>query len=190
MTPCTRSLVFALSLLATPAFAAAGGGGGALPVWELVNFGILVGALTYFGRGPLRELFAGRRATIAADIESASALLEAAEARSAEWEAKFAALDREAEALREQARTRAENERERILAEAQESAERIQRDAVASVEQELRRAQAELRKEAANLATELAAGLLQDQIGEADRDRLVDEFISQVGSNPSADARG
>jgi F-type H+-transporting ATPase subunit b len=180
-----------LTLSALPALAAGGGEGGShFPLWELVNFGILVAALAYFGRGPLRDLFANRRATIAADIEAASELLEAAEARNAEWEQKLAALDREASELREAARERAENDRERILAEAHEAAERIQRDAVASVEQELRRAQAELREEAAQLATELAAGLLRDQIGEADRERLVDEFISQVGAESSADARG
>ena len=123
------------------ALASGGGGedgGSHFPFWELFNFAILLGVLVYFGRGPLQELFADRRATIAADIESASALLEAAEARSSEWEQKFAALDREAAGLRDDARARAENERERILAEAHESAERIQRDAVASVEQELR----------------------------------------------------
>ena len=67
-------------------------------------------------------------------------------------------------------------------AEAQESAERIQRDAVASVEYELRRAQDALREEAATLATELAGQILSQQVGDSDRDRLMDEFISRVES--------
>jgi len=187
---CSFTAVAALALSALPALAASGGGESHFPKWELFNFAILLGVIAYFGRGPLRELFATRRATIAADIEAASELLEAAEARNAEWEQKLAALDREAAELRDAARERAENDRERILAEAHEAAERIQRDAVASVEQELRRAQDALREEAAQLATELAAGLLRDEIGDADRDRLVDEFISQVGAEPSAGARG
>ena len=186
-------LVFVGLALAPPVLAAAGGGedgGSHFPFWELFNFAILLAVLAYFGRTPLRDLFSNRRATIAADIEAASALFEQAEARNAKWEQKLAELDREAEELRHDARRRAEHEQERILAEAHEAADRIQRDAVSSVEQELRRAQETLREEAASLATELAAGLLRDQIGDADRERLVDEFISQVGAGSASDAPG
>lgn len=182
------------AVFALPALAASGGDGESgshLPIWEIVNFAILVGVLVYFGRGPLREMFATRRASIASDIETAASLLERAESRNAEWQRRFADLEREIEDIRGSARQRAEDERARILAEASQAAERIQRDAVASVEQELRRAQAELREEAASLATELAAGMLQEQVGEADRDRLVDEFISRIESGGSvADAGG
>ena len=119
--------------------------------------------LGYFGRAPLREMFATRRATIAGEIEAASALLAQAEARNSEWQRKLADLDHELDEIRDAARQRAEAERELILAEANEAAERIQRDAVASVEHELRRAQSELRAEAASLATELATGMLRAQ---------------------------
>jgi len=154
-------------------------------LWQVVNFVILVSVLVYFGRGQLREMFASRRSTIAADIETAASLLERAEAHNSEWQRRLADLDRDIDEIRDTARRRAEDERERILAEANEAAERIQRDAVASVEQELRRAQGELREEAASLATELAAGMLREQVGQGDRDRLVDEFISRVGSTGS-----
>ncbi|MEE2664776.1 MAG: F0F1 ATP synthase subunit B [Myxococcota bacterium] len=185
-------LVAGWVLVATrPVFAASGGEGHAVfPLWELVNFAILVGGLVYLGRGPLRELFATRRATIANEIEAASELLAQAEARNAEWQQKIADLDRELDVIRETARRRAEQERERILAEANEAAQRIQRDAVASVEHELRRAQSQLREEAASLATELAAGMLRDQVGDGDRDRLMDEFISSVGTPSRASAGG
>lgn len=183
------SLLAMLLISALPAFAAGGDGGeehAGFPIWEAVNFAILVAVLVYFGRGPLRELFSTRRATIASEIEAASGLLAQAESRNAQWERKLADLDRELDEIRTTARRRAEEERERILAEASEAAERIQRDAVASVEHELRRAQTELREEAASLATELAAGMLRDQIRDGDRDRLIDEFISSVGNGASS----
>jgi F-type H+-transporting ATPase subunit b len=180
-----------MTLAALPAFGASGGDEhAAFPIWEVVNFVILVGVLVYFGRGPLQQMFSTRRSTIASEIETASSLLERAEARNSEWQRKLADLDRELDDIRATARHRAEEEREHILAEASEAAERIQRDAVASVEQELRRAQVELRKEAAQLATELAAGMLREQVGDADRERLLDEFISRVGAGSSADAGG
>jgi F-type H+-transporting ATPase subunit b len=184
-----RSLVLSLALLsASPALAAGGGGEGhsGLPIYEIVNFALLLGVLVYFGRAPMREMFLTRRETIARDIDAASALLDQAEARNAEWQRKLADLDRELEDLRATARRRAQEERERILAEASEAAERIQRDAVASVEQELRRAQDALREEAASLATELAAGMLREQVGEGDRERLLDEFISRVAATGPA----
>ena len=178
-------LIAAFALLTAGAANAAGGGDhaeGGVPilVWEVFNFAILVGILVYFGRKPMREMFASRREEISGDIDRATALLEQAELRNSEWQQRLADLDSELESIRSSARQRAEEEGERILAEAADVAERIRRDAVAAVEHELRRAQSELREEAANLSTELAAGILDREVGASDRDRLMDEFISRV----------
>jgi len=189
-----RSLLTASALLlifSLPALASGGGeehaaGGVPTYVWELINFGLLVGVLVYVGRKPMQQMFSSRRATIARDIETASERLDQVGARNSEWQRRFADLERDLEDIRATARQRAEEERTRILAEASEAAERIQRDAVASVEQELRSAQSQLREEAAALATDLAAGLLRDQVGDSDRDRLVDEFISRVEAGGAA----
>jgi F-type H+-transporting ATPase subunit b len=182
-------LTAAFALLIANAASAAGGadhaeGGVPVFVWEIVNFAILVGVLVYFGRKPMQEMFASRREEITGNIDRASALLQQAELRNSEWQRRLANLDAELDSIRITARERAEEEGERILAEAADGAERIRRDAVAAVEYELRRAQAELREEAANLSTELAAGILDREVGAGDRDRLMDEFISRV------DARG
>ena len=44
----------------------------------------------------------------------------------------------------------------------------------------MRRARKRLREEAADLALEIAAGKLKAQVADADRDRLIDEFILRV----------
>ncbi|MEE3331242.1 MAG: ATP synthase F0 subunit B [Myxococcota bacterium] len=183
-----RSILTALLfvLVAAPAFAAGGGddhGPAEFPIWEIVNFVLLAAVLVYVGRKPMQEMFASRREEIAGDIDRASALLEEAESRNAEWQKRLADLDAELESIRVTARQRAEEEGERILAEAADGAERIRRDAVAAVEHELRRAQEQLREEAANLSTELATGILDREVGDSDRDRLMDEFISRVDSS-------
>ena len=54
-------------------------------------------------------------------------------------------------------------------------------------DQELRRAQAQLRDEAADLALEIAATKLTDTVGDADRERLMDEFITRVEPNGAAE---
>ena len=66
------------------------------------------------------------------------------------------------------------------MADATAAAARIRTDAQAAIDQELRRAQSRLREEAADLALELAAGKLKDQVGDSDRDRLIDEFITRI----------
>ncbi len=71
-------------------------------------------------------------------------------------------------------------ESERLLAEARKSAERIHADAAAAIDQELQRARRELRAEASDLALKLAAEILRERVGESDRERLADEFITRI----------
>jgi F-type H+-transporting ATPase subunit b len=97
-------------------------------------------------------------------------------------------LNGEVEEIRELAGRRAEEEAERILADARATALRIRNDAQAAVAQELRRARVELREEAADLALEIAARKLTDQVVDADRERLMDEFITRVEPSPGEGA--
>lgn len=167
-----------------------GGGEDALTrtIYQGLNLVLLLGVLFYFGRKPIAEFFASRREAIRSELSEAASLLSQAEQRNAELQRRLVDLDAELQDLREAARQRAEEEAERILSDAQAAADRIRRDARSAVALELRRAQAELRDEAADLALELAAQKLQDQVGDADRDRLVDEFIVRVESSASEGA--
>jgi F-type H+-transporting ATPase subunit b len=145
-----------------------------------LNLAILLVVLVYFARKPIREFFAARRDQIEGDLDAAATLLSQAEARNSEIQRRLVDLESQLEEIRETTRRRAEEESERILAEAHKSAERIQHDAAAAVDQELMRAQRALRAEAADLALQLAADILRQQVGDADRERLLDEFITRV----------
>jgi F-type H+-transporting ATPase subunit b len=182
--------VFALVLvLAAPALAAGGEEAPSL-FWTTVNFVILVAALFYFVRKPALTFFAERRDGIRQDLAQAAELKKQAEERYAKWQRRLADLEQELDGIRDTARQRAEEERESILADARASAERIQRDATAAIEQETRRAQEQLRDDASNLSIELAAGILKQQVGDSDRDRLLDEFISRIEQAPRANGGG
>ncbi len=157
-------------------------------MYQTLNLALLLGILFYFGRKPIADFFASRREEIQSELSEAASLLSQAEQRNAELQRRLLDLDAEVENIREAARRRADEEAERILSDARATAERIRRDAQSAVALELRRAQAELREEAADLALELAARKLQDQVGDADRDRLVDEFIVRVESNANEGA--
>ena len=178
-----RGLVVGVAALLAPASALAEGAASAEGhplVWHAMNLIALLGVLVYFLRAPIRGFFATRRHDIEQKLERAAAVLREAEERLADWKGRMARLDAEIQELRRLAQERAETERRQILADAEAAAARIRRDGAAAVKQEERRARDALRKEAADLAIELAGELLRQQVTDADRTRLADEFIERI----------
>jgi len=165
-------------LLAGPAVASEGEGPGLL--YPTLNLALLIAVLVYFGRKPILGFFDRRRLQIEEDLQKAAALKKEAEERYASWQRKLADLQAELEGIRAASRERAESERAQILADATATAARIRSDATAAIEQELRRARAVLHEEAADLAVDLARSLLAEQVTNADRERLVSEFIERI----------
>ena len=169
-----------LCLVAAPAWASGGGEGEGGLLFPVLNFVLLIAALIYFVRKPAQAYFAQRRSGIEAELREAAELKREAEERHAKWQRRLAELERELDEIRATSRERAETEREHILADARSAAERIRREATSAIDHELRRARARLRNEASELAIELAEGLLRQQVNDADRARLLDEFIARV----------
>lgn len=157
-------------------------------LYQALNLVLLLGVLVYFGRKPVVEFFAARRAGIHDELSESADLLAKAEQRNSKLQRRLIDLNSEVEEIRELAGRRAEEEAERILADARAAAERIRGDAEAAVAQELRRARVELREEAANLALEIAARKLSEQVVDGDRERLIDEFITRIEPNPGEGA--
>jgi len=151
-------------------------------IYEWVNLVLLIAVLGYFARKPVSEYLATRRDTIAKNIASSEQLLKDAERKLAEWNAKAARLDADVATILESTRKSAEAEKVSILAAAEATASRIRQSAGGVVDRELRTARVALRKEAAELAVTLAGSLLQQHTTDADRNRLVDEFIARIES--------
>lgn len=183
-TPAILATAAAALLGAAPAHAAGDG-----LFYPTLNFLLLVVALYFLARKPVRTWFADRRDRIRAELEEAAKLRRDAEERYAKWQRRLVDLERELDEIRSGAKERAENEREKLLADARASAERIRRDAQSAVDREVRRAKDELRDEASRLAVELAADLLRENVTEQDRDRLLEEFIGRIESPGSDEAR-
>jgi len=148
--------------------------------WQTANLALLLGVFVYFGRKPVGEFMATRRSGIETELSQAAALLTEAERRNSELQRRLIDLNDEVAGIKATAGQRAEEEVDRILSGARVAAERIRTDARAVIDQELRRARAELQEEAADLALELATQKLKAEVGDSDRDRLVDEFILRV----------
>ncbi len=176
-------------LLAVPAYASDQPAGGLQSfVWPAVNLVILLAVLVYFARKPLQAYFDKRRSDIAGELQSSADELATAESTYAKWQRRMIDLEGELDEIRATSRQRAEAERERIIEAARATAERVQRDATTAIELELRRAREILREEATQLAIELAGERLSREVTEADRDRLIDEFIGRIASTPGSGA--
>jgi F-type H+-transporting ATPase subunit b len=188
-----RAALFAAIVFLAPLVARAAEEGHAVDpmthVWQALNLLILIGAIVYFGRGPIRAFMADRRQNIEQGIASAQSELAVAERRLAECNQRVDALGTEIEEIKRSVRAQAENERDRLIADARNAADRIRRDAQLAVEQEGRRAREDLRAEAAEMAVRLAGTLLERQVGDADRSRLVDEFVASIESTSQPTAR-
>ncbi len=154
--------------------------------YEWVNVFILAAVLVYFARKPVSEFLAARRSTIAKNIASAEQLLKDAERKLAEWNEKATRLEGDVASILDSTRKSAAAEKASILADAEATAARIRQSATGVVERELRTARVALRKEAAELAVTLAGSLLREHTTDADRNRLVDEFIAKIESTPGA----
>ncbi len=157
-------------------------------LWPALNLVILIAALVYFCRKPLRAYFEQRRSEIQGELQSAADQLATAESTYEKWRRRMDDLEGELDEIRAMSRQRAEAERERIVEDARATAERIRRDATTSIELELRRARETLREEATQFAIELAGERLSREVTKADRDRLIDEFIDLIASTPDSGA--
>ena len=176
-------------LCALPAQASEGNGGGLSEhLWPAVNLVILIAVLVHFARKPIRDFFASRRSEIQSELKGAADQLSEAEATYSKWQRRLVDLEAELQEIRATSSQRAEAERDKILSDAHATAERIHRDASVAAEMELRRARKELREEATQLAIELATERLEREVTDADRDRLLDEFIDRIDVTPSFDA--
>lgn len=176
-------------LLLVPAVAAASSDGGhaADPAeqwrvfsFSVVNFLIFAYLMRRFAGPPLKDFLSRRRTDVAEAIEAANAAKLDADRVKAEYEAKAANLDEAKAELIAEVKAIAETEHSRVIAAAREGADRMRRDAELTAESDLARARRELRAEAARLAAGLAAEMIRAKLDDAERERLLRDFIVRV----------
>jgi F-type H+-transporting ATPase subunit b len=92
---------------------------------QVVNFGLLMAALTYFLYKPVLKLLDERAARIAKGIEDAKAAELALEAADEERKKIIAAANKEAEAMEQRAIEHAQKKTDEIIAEGHKKAEKI-----------------------------------------------------------------
>jgi F-type H+-transporting ATPase subunit b len=149
---------------------------------QLLNFGVLLFILIWFGGRALRKAFRSRHDRLKTDIESAAGPRALAEQRCHEQDARLANLEQELAALRATVHEEGERERARLLAGAEEKAKRIQDETRFQLDQQVKEAEIRLRAEVASTAVKLADELLKRSVSPDDERRLAQDFAAGAGA--------
>ncbi|NQY90121.1 MAG: hypothetical protein HRT46_00505 [Deltaproteobacteria bacterium] len=149
---------------------------------SVFNFCLFVFLFHRFTSAPLRDFLASRRKELVEAMSAAARAKEEAERVQAEYQEKLAGLDQAREELTVELRAMAEADGKRLLVAAREAAERMLTEAGRTARSDYETARVELRAEAARLAAELASTTLASKLGDADRNRLIEEFLKEVSA--------
>ena len=151
---------------------------------QLLNFGVLLFLLIKFGGSAINKSLRARHDQLKTDMEEANRLRQAAEARFKEQEKRLGNLESELEAMRLGILKEAEAEKARIIASAEERARRVQDDTRFQLEQQVKEAELRFRAEVAQAALKIADELLRRQVNGGDEQRLVQNFVAELGAGP------
>ena len=182
------AMVALLLFGAAVAMAASGGGHGdeghkgwvATDTYRVMNFAVLFIGLFLVLKKPVAQALGGRIQGIKEQLEELENQKKVAEAKLAEYDAKMAELDKEAEALLAEYVKQGEDAKARILKEAEAAAEKLKEQASKNIEYEFQQAKDELKAEFVEKALEKAEAMIKEQINPDDQEKLVDEYLEKV----------
>lgn len=151
-------------------------------IWQGLGFIILLILLIKFLKKPISTSLRKRREAVKLSFDQLLHKKEEMEAQIAEWEKKINSLSQEIAQFHHKITAEGEAERQRIIAHAQKEGEHIKRQAQIVAEQELIKAIMALKKETVDLAMTMAQDLIKNVFQPSDQERLVKEFIKQLGA--------
>ena len=149
-------------------------------LWRVLNLAVLLWVIIKFAGKPVREFFAGRRETLLQGVQEAQEAKAAAEKIFSEYQAKLAGLEAELQEMKKRSQLEAEREKERMRQETEELVAKLGQQARQMADQEVATAQRALRNEAARLAVEVAERLVKENVTDADRQLMVENYLEKV----------
>ena len=130
---------------------------------------------------PINEMLEKRRAAADAEITDAEAAKKEANAIKEEYEQNMQEAKAKANEILESARKTATLQSEKIVKEASEQAAALKNKAEKEIAQEKKKAVNEVKGEIGGIAMDIAGKVIEREINEKDHEKLIDEFISNVG---------
>ncbi len=148
-----------------------------------INIFILFFALSYLLFNPARDFLEKRRKKIADELDQAAQDQKSAAEMKAEYEAKLKAVDKEADAILEEARRKAKRREAEIIDEAKAEAARIVERAGKEIELERKKALDEMKQEVVSIASLMAGKVVAASIDTKVQDALIDETLKEMGEH-------
>lgn len=148
---------------------------------RLINFAIIAGVVVYFMKKPAQDFFKNRSAEIAKALQESKEARERAVAALEEMERKIKDLEAETARMVADAQARSEKDKLALIEEGKKVAQDVQVQVKQGIDIELQKAKATLATEASLLSLDLAEGMIKEKIGSTDHERIVKEYISNVG---------
>ncbi len=148
--------------------------------YKVLNFGILVVALVWLAKKPVKEFFSSRKKEIEEELVVLEQKKKDAERKLAEYEAKFRNLDAESKLIVEDYVKQGEKAKVRILEEARAQAVKLEEMAKRNIQQEFKSAKTKLQTQISEMAMEKAEILIKESISPDDQDKLVHEYLKKV----------
>ncbi|MCY4384242.1 MAG: F0F1 ATP synthase subunit B [Nitrospinae bacterium] len=149
-------------------------------LFKIVNTLIVVGILYKVAYHPIRNFLKDRREGIRKALEESRAAREEAEKELAEQRSKVADLEAELVRVREQGKKERTAMQERLEEEQENQAQRLLEQTRTTIELEASKARADLQNQAASLALNLAEEMLKKELGEADQERFVENYLAKL----------
>ena len=150
-------------------------------VWKFINLFLFIGAMILLLRRPISQSMQMRREAIRKELMRAQEERNAARAKLEEVNARLARLGDEGTGLRAQSEQEAAQERERIARTTEEEARKLREQAQREIESAGKAARLELRRYAAEQSVELAEQLIKRDLRETDDERLLHDYIEELG---------
>lgn len=148
---------------------------------QICNLFIQLYLIKRFLLKPINAVLEKRKEMATAEITEAEKAKEEAKAIKAEYEQNMAEAKEKANALISNAQKSASLQSEELLQEANRQAAAIKAKAESDIAQERKKAVNELKGEIGGMAMEIAGKVIEREISEKDHEKLIDEFISNVG---------
>ena len=148
---------------------------------NLINLGIIIGLLLFYGRKFIGNILSDRRAKIEQEIKDAETRAQDSAVALADAQQKLAQAQAEAEKIRKNAEETAKKAKETILSQAGQEVNRIKAAASQELDSEQAKVVAELRGRIATLAIERVESQLKERLDDSAQTQLVDRFVAQLG---------
>lgn len=143
----------------------------------------LFAIMSYFLFNPARKMLNDRKEKIRGELDDAKKNMDEARALREEYEGKIKGIDKEAEEILSEARSKGLANQNKIIADAKEEAARILERARVEAQLEKQKMSDDIKKEIITVASAVAEKVVTASIDTTVQEQLVDETLKEMGES-------